>query len=113
MDLNPSDKLEFFVELFTEFAAGPLIDQGHDGHDVLIKMLNHVSTEVDAANDGAQDDTSEEIFEAVMGRIKGVTALISRTHGDLKSPKADAMTVRSEGDVGGSSLYTKLTRHGY
>ena len=40
MDLNPSEKLETIVELFTEFAAGPLNDQGHDGYDDLLKMLN-------------------------------------------------------------------------
>ena len=32
MDLDPSNKLKLFVELFTEFAAGPLISNGEQGH---------------------------------------------------------------------------------
>ena len=69
--------------------------------------------EVDAANAAAEEDASEYILKAAMIRIKDVIALISRTHGELKSLKKDAMAVRSEGDVGGSSLYTKLTSNGY
>ena len=109
MDLDPTSKLQFFVSLFTEFAASPLIDNGEHGHAELLVVLSKVGDEIDAANDIADDEADEELFEAVMCRVRGVIALTSRIHGNRKSTKQDAMTIRQEADVGGSSLYTKLT----
>ena len=65
--------------------------------------------DMDTANSAADDGSSGEIFEAAMSRIRGVTALISRTYGELGLTKRDAMTIRSKGDVGMNSLYPKLT----
>ena len=109
MDLAPTDKLHFFVELLTEFVAVPLIAQGESAYGQLLAVLKTFADDIDTANSAADDGNNGEIFEAAMSRIRGVAALISRTYGELGSTKRDAMTIRSEGDVGMSSLYSKLT----
>ena len=113
MDLNPTEQLVFFVELFTEFIAGPLINNGEQGHSELLRVLEQVSGEIDKANvhtDG-DDEANEEIIESAMTRIRAVAAFASRKYGAMNSTKKDTMTPHEESDDGGSSLYSNLTNN--
>ena len=109
MDLEPQQKLEFFVEVLTEFVIGPLISNGQSGEAGLIVMLERLAEAVDVANGRADSDEWDDLFENVMARIRGVACFVRREHGWLRSTKADAVNVRTEADAGESSIYGKLT----
>ena len=86
----------------------PLIVNGEAGHAELLEVLEKVAEALDTANENADGDADDELFEAAMCRIRGCAVFVSRIHGYMRSTKRDAMTLRQEADMGNSSLYNKL-----
>ena len=110
-------KFSFFLELLSEHAIQPAINTGAVGHQDLLDMLAQVAKDVDEHSEALTEDenaqTHLDVLEAVLTRVKGVAALISRDHGYLKSSKRDATFIRQEAESAQSGMYNALCKSEY
>ena len=113
VNASPEEKMELFLELFTEYAAKPLIDLGQVGHDDLLEILQMMSAAIHAASDQLRSEDYEDVLEQALSRIRGTAAFVSRKHGHLESTRADAAVLQGESEVGTSSLYGALSQSDY
>ena len=102
------DLVNEFLELFTEYAVGPMIKRGLAGETELVELCTRMTKAVEDANDIIEDDSCDAVFELVLRRVRGLVAIVSRQWGILGSSRADADALRAEGDTGESSIYNLL-----
>ena len=107
MPLALNKKVSLFLELFSEHLVCPIIKTKAQNAPELLRALALMQSSIDTAP-SVDDENFDNVMEAVLSRVKGVAAMISREHQKLGGSKMDAEFVLSEGDAGTSSIYAAL-----
>ena len=100
-----------FIDTFTEKVARPIISAKLAQKDELLKVMELAYETIDNAALTSDDESVDEMLEAMMSRIRGVIAIVSRMHGSHGSQKSDVEFLRQEGEAGQSSLYNALVNN--